>query len=212
MSKCIDCGCDFEQKRSDYNRCSGCQSVESAKKARLRNVRYRESKGSVSIGSEVSCKNCGVTFVKSATTEHYCCECKKLNASGSTKCRREYMKKYHAKKKEGHVFVMTYRVRNIINQSLRRFYYGKNSRSQEILGCSWEFFKCYIESKFTDGMSWENRSEWELDHIIPVSSAKDEQEMLRLNHYTNFQPLWMLDNRKKSNRLDWSNHANSNHR
>ena len=50
-------------------------------------------------------------------------------------------------------------------------------------------------------MSWENRQEWHLDHIYPVSLAKSEEELIRLNHYTNFQPLWAKDNLQKGNKI-----------
>jgi len=60
----------------------------------------------------------------------------------------------------------------------------------------------YIENKFTIGMTWENygRGGWEIDHIIPISSAKTKEDVLKLCHYTNLQPLWWRDNLKKSNK------------
>jgi hypothetical protein len=50
-------------------------------------------------------------------------------------------------------------------------------------------------------MSWENRSEWHIDHIVPLSSAKSEAEIIFLNHYSNLQPLWAKDNIQKSNKM-----------
>ena len=50
-------------------------------------------------------------------------------------------------------------------------------------------------------MSWSNHGEWHLDHIYPVSLAKDQNHVIELNHYTNFQPLWASDNLSKGNRL-----------
>ena len=52
----------------------------------------------------------------------------------------------------------------------------------------------YLENKFTTGMSWDNLGEWEIDHILPVSKGGSF-------HYTNTQPLWMRENRQKSNKL-----------
>ncbi len=52
-------------------------------------------------------------------------------------------------------------------------------------------------------MNWNNHDLWHLDHIYPVSLAKDENHLIELNHYTNFQPLWAVDNIKKSNKLNY---------
>ncbi len=46
-------------------------------------------------------------------------------------------------------------------------------------------------------MTWENKTLWHLDHIVPVSVAKTEQEIIKLNHYTNFRPLWAKENLAK---------------
>lgn len=77
----------------------------------------------------------------------------------------------------------------------------KKTKTQQILGCTYKEFKIHIENQFTEGMSWDNRSEWHLDHITPVSWGKTEEEIIALNHYTNFQPLWAIDNMKKGNRF-----------
>lgn len=58
-------------------------------------------------------------------------------------------------------------------------------------------FKSHIESMFVDGMAWSNYGDWHIDHIKPLSIAKTEEEVMKLNHYTNLQPLWWYDNIKK---------------
>jgi hypothetical protein len=77
----------------------------------------------------------------------------------------------------------------------------KRNKTFEIIGCSPQFLKEHLENQFIDGMGWDNRSEWHIDHIIPLSSAKTEDELYKLCHYTNLQPLWAEDNLKKSNKI-----------
>jgi hypothetical protein len=71
----------------------------------------------------------------------------------------------------------------------------------DIVGCSPEFLKKHLENQFVSGMSWDNRSEWHIDHIIPLSSAKTKDELYKLSHYTNLQPLRSEDNLRKSNKI-----------
>ena len=40
---------------------------------------------------------------------------------------------------------------------------------------------------------------WDLDHIIPISYAKTEEEVYLLNHWSNFQPLCSKVNRGSKN-------------
>jgi len=93
------------------------------------------------------------------------------------------------------------RIRILIANSITKMGYTKKSRTHEILGCSFEEFKLYIDNMLSDGMSWDNHGEWHLDHRIPISWAKTEEDIIKLNHYTNFQPLWASENLSKGNRF-----------
>lgn len=53
-------------------------------------------------------------------------------------------------------------------------------------------------------MSWGNRHLWHIDHIIPLASAKDEESIINLCHYTNLQPLWKKDNQSKGSKMPFS--------
>ena len=79
---------------------------------------------------------------------------------------------------------------------------SKSPSAVRDLGCSIDFLKGYLASKFQTGMSWDNYGEWHIDHIKPLSkfNLKDRQRLLEAIHYTNLQPLWAIDNIKKSNK------------
>jgi hypothetical protein len=71
------------------------------------------------------------------------------------------------------------------------------------LGCSIDELIAFIESKFTEGMSWSSWGEWHLDHIKPLASfdLTDREQFLAACHYTNLQPLWAADNYKKGDKI-----------
>jgi len=104
------------------------------------------------------------------------------------------------KLKTNPLFKLTITVRSRMRQYLKQRGYTKKNKTFDIVGCSPQFLKEHLEKQFIDGMTWENRSEWHIDHIIPLSSAKTEDEIYKLCHYTNLQPLWAIDNMKKGSK------------
>ncbi len=93
------------------------------------------------------------------------------------------------------VYKLKISIRQLIRSSFRRKNKNKCDKTINILGCSFEEFKNYIQSKFDDKMSWENYgSYWWFDHIIPLASATCEEDVIKLNHFSNFQPLYWKDN------------------
>jgi hypothetical protein len=107
------------------------------------------------------------------------------------------------------LYKISQQIRTLLYQSFR-FKYKKQRRTQDILGCTYEDFRIYLESKFEPWMNWENQGKyngelnfgWDMDHIIPISSAKNEEEIYKLNHYTNYQPLCSKVNRDiKKNKI-----------
>lgn len=115
-----------------------------------------------------------------------------------------YKKIWHNNRlKKDELYYLTNRIRNCISKALRKSDFKKNSKTAEILGCTFEDFKLHIEEQFANGMNWSNHGKWHYDHIIPISSAKNEEEIIKLNHYTNFQPLWAEDNLSKGDNLNW---------
>lgn len=80
----------------------------------------------------------------------------------------------------------------------------KISKYYAYVGCDITNWRAWLESKFTEGMTWDNygRDGWSIDHIIPLSSfdLSIEAERYSALHYTNTQPLWLIDNVRKSNK------------
>lgn len=112
-------------------------------------------------------------------------------------------KDYWIKKTKDPSFRMAARLRNRIRKILKHKNINKIDKSFKLIGCSREDLKIYLESKFKDGMSWENYNKWHIDHIIPCSSfdLTKEEEQRKCFHYTNLQPLWASDNIRKSNKI-----------
>lgn len=105
------------------------------------------------------------------------------------------------RRKKDYLFNIKERLISKLSAALKYKNWKKNDSITKSVGCDPEFLCKYIESKFKPGMDWNNRHLWHIDHRIPLSSAKTVEELLKLNHYTNLQPLWAEDNLKKSNKL-----------
>lgn len=79
----------------------------------------------------------------------------------------------------------------------------KTKTKEQILGCSFEEFKQHLESQFQPWMNWDNHGKyngeynfgWDIDHITPISSAKNIEDIVKLNHFSNLQPLCSKINR-----------------
>lgn len=100
---------------------------------------------------------------------------------------------------------VAHNIRSRIVIALKQKGWRKQCVTQQILGCTWAELKTHFESLFTEGMSWENYGEWQIDHITPLATAMSEDCIHRLNHHTNLQPLWKDDNFAKGDKLDWVN-------
>ena len=123
--------------------------------------------------------------------------------------RKQYRENYKPRKREQRkerrntdpIFNLTNRMRGRLRKYLIILNISKKNKTFEIVGCTPEFLKEHLEKQFVDGMTWENRNKWHIDHKIPLSSAKTEEELYKLCHYTNLQPLWAEENLKKSNKI-----------
>ena len=109
------------------------------------------------------------------------------------------------------LFKLSTCIRSNILMSFKNNGYKKESKTEQILGCTFEEFKQHIEQQFEPWMTWNNYGKyngkpkygWYIDHIIPVSSGTSIEDILFINRYTNLRPLCSYINRCiKRNRLD----------
>ena len=126
----------------------------------------------------------------------------KIRSYAKTENNRKYKRDYFKKRRaEDPIFNLIGRLRSRTKAAFSNFNFSKKSKTSEILGCEWEFLKEWIENQFVDSMHWDNRNLWHIDHIVPLSSAQDEDSLIKLCHYTNLQPLWIKDNLSKGKKL-----------
>jgi len=128
---------------------------------------------------------------------------------------REYRKlnKHRLKKKSQYqrerrkvdkMYALTISVRKRITNRLKSKKWIKSRVFNEYIGCTRDELVNHIQNQFKNGMTWSNYGHkgWHVDHIKPISLAETEEELYELCHYKNLQPLWAIDNLKKSNKYD----------
>jgi hypothetical protein len=109
--------------------------------------------------------------------------------------------------KERRVCDPNFKIKQNIQRAIRMALNGRNRsiHSIELLGCSIEYLRSYLEQQFSPNMTWDNYGlyGWHIDHIIPLSyfDFTDPEQQRRAWHYTNLRPLWAADNLKKNNKL-----------
>ena len=176
---------------------------------------YHKSKNRID-GLQGMCKNCHKSYRKewlSQNKEKYKKSCKIWENNNkkriyNTKKQwknknkehfRKQQREYKAlKRKNDPIFKITSNLRNRVRKAIKGI--NKSKTTIELIGCSAEEFKTYIEKKFKKGMNWNNYGDWELDHIKPCCSfdlTDLEQQKLCFN-YSNTQPLWKKEHRQKT--------------
>lgn len=110
-------------------------------------------------------------------------------------------KKLKEKMKTDSLFKLKSTLRVRIYTMFKFKHWKKNKHTEDILGADYETVKQHLEGTFQDKMSWSNHGKWHIDHIIPLNSAKTEQDLYKLCHYTNLQALWAFDNLSKSDKM-----------
>jgi hypothetical protein len=112
--------------------------------------------------------------------------------------RNTYIKDKYA---NDHLFAIKMNYATRLRSAIRDLGLGKDKRSIEYLGTSILEFSKHLESMFKEGMTFDEREKWHLDHFIPISLAKTEEDIDKLSHFTNIRPLWVYENLNKRNHV-----------
>ncbi len=138
-------------------------------------------------------------FYKKRANEHYH-NTKHVNKESRLSHNREKQK---ARLALDALYKIKRNLRNRLWYALENKTWKKDTSFDSYIGCTPEQLIAHIEAKFQDGMSWDNYGldTWHIDHIIPLDSAKTKEDLYKLCHYTNLQPLKAFENLSKGNRV-----------
>lgn len=114
---------------------------------------------------------------------------------------KEYYRDWkREKRKNDPVYVMQHRLSANLRSAFATNRIKKNGKTFDLLGYSVTDLCDHIEKCFIKGMNWDNRDQWHIDHIVPISSAKNEEDLISLNQLSNLRPIWSKDNIKKADK------------
>lgn len=111
-------------------------------------------------------------------------------------------KRQRARRKSNPVLAMQARLSRLHRHALARVNAIKSSATFEALGYTPQDLKEHIEKQFQRGMGWHNADQWQIDHVIPSSAAKTEEDVIWLNQLPNLRPMWAKENNRKKNRVE----------
>lgn len=202
------CSCGAPRQNA-RKKCSGCLLREKTR------VNARRAAGLCYCGKRAvkqnyaQCQDCldRKNFQNKRLKDNNRCQCGREAVDGFSLCpvcRKKAIDVFNFKSKNDVEFAILVRLRdNIYGAISRRRKYHKSSRTEILLGCSFEAARKHIESQFLSGMSWGNMGEWHIDHYIPCAAfdLKDNRQQRLCSNWRNLRPLWAADNLSKKDKL-----------
>lgn len=118
---------------------------------------------------------------------------------------KKVIRKYRMLGKESIIHRIMNSLASRANFTLKRVNVTRICTHAELVGCDLETLKVHIEQQFTEGMTFDNYGEWDIDHIIPIASFDFSivSNIYICYNYKNLQPLWHEDNLKKGAKLSY---------
>ena len=218
LTPCIgNCGALVEWRTNKQIYCDACRLAKKRATARAVMTKQRIAKGITPVkGALVSCSVCGLIYKRFGVTSHRCEKCQA--AFNTDRTRRVSVEK--KKTEEGKAYLrawfkekrqtdVAYRISMhftvLMHRALGKAKAGRSWRT--FVDYTLEELMTHLERQFLHGMTWENKGDWHIDHIIPRSSfeysSPDDQEFKKCWALSNLQPLWAVDNIRKNAKIDY---------
>lgn len=187
---CKKCHCENEKKRridniEKYREKDKQYYKENKSNIVLKNKEYRNcNKDAINIQKQEYYKD-NITQIKEYHQDN------KKNRNEKNKIKRK-QNPYYALKE-----ALKVRIFDILKSS-------KKEKTSNLVGCSCEELKIWIESHFDENISWDNYSTyWHLDHVIPIAffDLTIEDERYICFNWSNVRPLEKKQNISKSDNI-----------
>lgn len=197
-------GCELKIiKRSGLQKfCQACSDQTQRIGDRDR-YRAKQNREIAVLGEIMPCKRCGIEIERRGALQKFCEPCRALE---QTERARVYQLKRVARSPASKLNV---RLGSAIARSLRGAKLGKHW--EDLVGYTIHQLMEHLEKLFAEGMSFENYGTWHVDHVRPISSfvfqTPDDPQFKAAWRLENLQPLWALDNIRKSAKYDMEMHA-----
>lgn len=107
---------------------------------------------------------------------------------------------------------LNFQISEVLRSKVHKMLHGQATSYQNLIGCDIDFFKKWIEFRFSNEMSWTNfGTYWHIDHIIPINAFnfRNENDKRICFHWTNLQPLEAKANMSKSDTFQMHYYMNN---
>ena len=140
-----------------------------------------------------------------------CLECHRIKLKSQDRSKYKYPLAKKAEYQRNKERYINYKKQNqaplFIRRSLERIssnWKGGRKKMEKLHGYTFEQLATRIEFQFKDGMGWDNRSEWHIDHKKPIARFLEQgiTDPKIVNALSNLQPMWASENRSKGAKFE----------
>lgn len=207
------CGAQVAYKTNKRVYCETCRLETIRRNSRETMTKVRRAQGIAPVNVPAPCSACGTTYIRIRAHSHRCPTCQaadlaqRARDAAAAKRATEEGQAYHRRWANGRRAVdpswsVNAHMTTLMHRALGK---GKAGRSwRTFVDYSLEELMAHLERQFLPGMTWDNRGEWHIDHIVPRSSFQyegpEDPAFRAAWSLPNLRPIWALDNQRKNAR------------